>query len=181
MKLIIDGIEYELDSDVFVDAWYRQTLPYVDPSQEQAKKYTDVRLAAKALLRVRLGSVLKMFATIFHVDDWRDLAPKRGEDILVKLHGYIALLMRAEGQTARLEMESEASDDSTGIVGHHASRRLTLTSARFDGGPTLYTRAGIEREDTGRTVGDGARQAIAAPGPSASGGGLEPISDAPEI
>lgn len=179
MKLTIDGTEYEIDSDFFVDAWYRATLPYVDPSQEPAKKYGDIRLAAKGLLRLYLKSVLKTFALIFHIDDYRQLEPKRGEDVLVKLHGYLALLMRAEGQHLTLEMETEEPHDSARLLGDGALPRLALTRAAFDGGQEIYR--AIQRPDTGREVGDDSRSQFAALGPGPSGGRLVSDADTPEI
>lgn len=186
MKFIIDGKPYEMDSDFLVDAWYRVTLPYIDPAGAHAKKFADIRLAAKALLRVRLGFILKIFADIFHVDDWHTLAPTRGEDVLVKLHGYLylALLMRAEGQHIILELESgkesgkESSHDCAGIVGTNAGDSLTLTRAYFDGGQEIYS---IKRPDTGGQVGNGIGQTLALASASASSSGLVADEDAAEI
>lgn len=178
MKLVIDGKEYEVDSDFFVDAWYRMTLPYVDPSQEPAKKYGDIRLAAKGVLRLYLKSVLKTFALIFHVEDYRELAPRRGEDVLLKLHGYVALLMRAEGQHLTLEMETEQSHDRARLLGNGEGTRLALTRASFDGQREIYA---IQRPDTGGQVGDTARPEPAALSASPSGSGLESDEDAPEV
>ena len=173
MKLVIDGHEYEMDSDWLVRRWYEATAQYLNPDSAEAKKYSDLRLAAKAALRLRLGGILKAFAAIFHVEDWRELAPKRGEDMLVKLHQYVTILLRAEAQNLTLEMESGDSDD-TGIDGGGAPSRLTLIRAGFAGGQTIYERpdAGTLKDATGQHT---ATRAIA------PGGGLVGDADASEV
>lgn len=178
MRLIIDGKPYEVDGDFFVRAWYEATAPYLSPETPEGKRYADIRLAAKAALRLRLGAILKIFATVFRVDDWRELQPQRGEDMLVKLHQYTTGLLRVEAHHLVVEMASENSDESgsdhadTGI---RTPTRLALTSAGFDGGQTLY-----QRPDSGRAFRDttGQHPALSA---SASGGGLEPDADPPEV
>lgn len=161
MKLIIDGAEYELDGDWLVEQWYHHTLPYLDPEAAEGKKYTDLRLGAKAMLRLRLGAILKLFAGIFQVDDWRTLQPKRGEDILLKLHQYMTILLRAEAQTLTLEMESDLNGDRA--LGSGADHRLTLTRASFAGGQTLYQRpiAGALPASADTTGTDTATHAVA--------------------
>ena len=189
MRLIIDGHEYELDGNFFVDRWIASTAPYVDPDAPEGRRFSDVRLALKVLLRTRLSGILKLFAGAFHVDDWRTLRPARGEDTLMTLHSYIALMMRAEAQNLILEMvttpseslltapsapreqESSDSDDTQRRLGNDAPTRLTLTSARFVG----VAKALYERPNTGRQVGESIGQHSAL-GPVTSGGGL--VTDA---
>lgn len=183
MKLIIDGKEYEMDGDFFVYHWAKMARPYIDPNAPEGKKYTDARLAAKGLLRLRLKSILQAFAGIFH-QDYHELEPQRGEDMLLKLHEHMTRLMRMEANGLVLEMESapvlEEYHDSQGLVDAHAGSSLTLTRAYFAGGQEIYNSA-IERPDTGRTVGNisGQEPAVALPVPS--GGGLVSDEDAPEI
>lgn len=180
MKIIIDGKTYELPGEWLVKSWYDMTEKYVNPESDEARKYTDLRLAAKAALRLRLGSILKAFATIFRKDDWRELQPKRGEDMLVKLHQYVTGVLLLEAKSLVLELESEPviedgdTDDRTGIMDPHEGTRLTLTGARFDGGQTLYV-----RQDTGPLT--DATRSDTTLGPAPSGGGLVGDADASEI
>lgn len=177
MRLIIDGREYEFDDSFLVQRWYEMTEQYINPAREEAKKYTDLRLAAKAALRLRLSAILKAFAQIFHVDDWRTLQPKRGEDMLVKLHQYVTILLRAEAQNLELELESVESveSDDTGISGGDSPTRLTLSRARFAGGQTLY-----QRSDTGGALNNATGPDTPAL-PEAPGGGLVYHADASEV
>jgi hypothetical protein len=170
MKLVIDGKDYELDADWLVGKWYEETVKYLDPEREEAKKITDIRLAAKGLLRIRLSAVLKIFAKIFNVPDWRDLQPKRGEDLLMTLHSYFALMMRAEAQNLVVETETEPD-----VLGDHTGTRLTLVRASFGEAVELY-----QRPDTGRQVSQSARPDTAAL-PEAAGSGLERDADPTEI
>lgn len=175
MRLIIDGKPYEVDGDFFVRAWYEATAPYLSPETPEGKKYADIRLAAKAALRLRLGAILKIFATVFRVDDWRELQPKRGEDMLVKLHQYTTGLLRVEAHHLVLEMASEESGSDDAATRIDTPTRLTLARAGFDGGQTLY-----QRPDSGRAFRDTTGQHPAALA-SASGGGLERDADAPKV
>lgn len=182
MKIIIDGKTYELPGEWLVKSWYDMTEKYVNPESDEARKYTDLRLAAKAALRLRLGSILKAFASIFRKDDWRELQPKRGEDMLVKLHQYVTGVLLLEAKSLVLELESEPgpeleggdTDDRAGIMGTDTGTRLTLTGARFDGGQTLY-----QRPDAGPL--DNATRPNTALGPAPSGSGLVGDADTPEI
>ena len=193
MRLIIDGREYELDGNFFVDRWIANTAPYVDPDAPEGRRFSDVRLALKVLLRTRLSSILKLFAGVFHVDDWRTLRPARGEDTLMALHSYVALLMRAEAQNLILEMVTTTasneslltapheqgtgdSDDTQRRLGNDAPTRLTLTSARFVG----VAKALYERPNTGRQVGESTGQHPAL-GPITSGGGLVTDAQPPTV
>ena len=106
MKLIIDGQEYEFDGDWLVNVWQEKTATYVDPASPDARKYTDIRLALKGLLRLHLPKVLQLFAEVFHVDDWRTLKPGKNDDLLLTLQRYMALLMHAEVQNLTLELRT---------------------------------------------------------------------------
>lgn len=180
MKLIIDGKAYEVDGDFLVKSWYLQSEPYVNPDKPEGKKYADLRLAAKAALRLRLPTILKSFAKIFQIDDWRELQPKRGEDMLVKLHQYMTGLLRAEANTLVVEFQSELGDgdshDSQGSMVSDAGTRLALTRAGFAGQQKpLY-----ERPGAGRAITDtpGQHPALSA---VTSSGRLVGDADAPEI
>lgn len=156
MKIIIDGKPYELDSDWLVEQWYHATKPYVDPNAPEGKKYTDIRLGAKALLRLHVPAILRRFANVFRVADWRTLQPQRGEDMLVKLHQYMTILLRMETHALVLELETvgdgEDSSNAARIGGHDTATRVALARASFADGPALY-----ERPDTRRALGDAAR------------------------
>lgn len=106
MKLIIDGVEYEFDGDWLVNVWAEKTAAYVDPAAPEARKYLDVRLALKGLLRLHLPKILQLFADVFDVDDWRTLKPGKNDDLLLTLQRYMALLMHAEVQNLTLELRT---------------------------------------------------------------------------
>ena len=144
MKLIIDGTEYEFDGDWLVNVWAEKTAAYVDPAAPEARKYLDVRLALKGLLRLHLPKILQLFAEVFHVDDWRTLKPGKNDDLLLTLQRYMALLMHAEIQNLTLELRT-VKPVITKIGDLHvlpeSSPRavLALTGAAL-GEHTLYTR-----------------------------------------
>lgn len=151
MKLIIDGTEYEFDGDWLVNVWQEKTATYVDPASPDARKYTDIRLALKGLLRLHLPKVLQLFAEVFHVDDWRTLKPGKNEDLLLTLQRYMALLMHAEVQNLTLELRTvkpitplrehvpDFIGDSDVITQSSPRAVLALTGATL-GEHTLYQR-----------------------------------------
>ncbi len=137
MKLIIDGVEHEFDGDWLVNVWAEKTAVYLDPASPDAKKYLDVRLALKGLLRLHLPKILQLFAEVFHVDDWRTLKPDKGDDLLLTLQRYMALLMHAEIQNLTLELRTVG--DNHVLSENGASTQLALTGAAI-GEHTLYQR-----------------------------------------
>lgn len=140
MKLRIDGTDYEFDTTWLIEQWQAKTGVFVDPNSAEGKKYADVRIGAKGLLRLFLEPLLRTFAQIFNVPDWRTLKPRRGEDMLQVLHGYMTLVLHAEAQNMTLELRTVPTvqgADHESLTEGGAAAQLALTGATI-GPHVLY-------------------------------------------
>jgi len=127
MRVELDGRTYDVDLTPFVEMYAAKTRAYLDPHSETAFLKPAERLALKALLRPRQTAILQAFAQLLCVDDWQDLKPDKGEDLLLLLHEYVIQVLRAEvaNISVTLGPAEGGNDESLSASDADARRRIT--------------------------------------------------------
>lgn len=168
MKVTIDGASYDVDMDWLLERYAAKTRALLDPASGDALLHDTERLALKALLRPRQNKLLKLFAQALCIEDWETLKPQKGDDILLLLHGYIMLLLRAELANISVDIATEPTEPEGGnhvaLLEGDAPTRARVTSAAL--GPLALTSGSADgdRDRAARTLTERAPAALTAPG-----------------
>jgi hypothetical protein len=149
MRIIIDDKQYELDSDSLLEIMKHDVEKYLTPGFPEAEKYGAERIAIKAAIRPWLGKILAPIAKILGKDNWRDLKPEKGDDLLLSIFYHMRDAFAIVLDNSILELESTKSDDKN-IPENDQTHFIHLTRTIFQKSNDTESRInGKQRDEWG--------------------------------
>ncbi len=145
MKILLDNVLYEFETESLIKILRGDIEKYLTPDTKESEEWATERIAAKMAIRPFLGKVLTPIAHTQGIENWRDIKPEKGDDLL--LHIFNEFIKSITIIIERTMLEIEGKSDDKNLSKGNATNSLIITRAIFDTTPAgNYTENASYRE-----------------------------------